>query len=274
VVTAADRAFADIARELYALPPSEFTAARNARATGEHAAAIKALSKPSAAVWAINLLAANEPEELDHLAALGDAMRQAQADLDRTALSSLGSGRRQLVLAISKQAAELASEAGHPLSAAASLEIQDTLQAALSDPDAAAAVASGVLVRTLVSDGLGSVDLTDAVAAPTVRRKATKDDTAKRAQEAAQKAADEAQEEADSAAAELAAVEKQVAAARKRQETADEARDAAQRALDEAAEAASSAARELEEIEGERVAKRRERDRAARNAQRARDATI
>jgi len=265
--------FADIARELYALPPAEFTAARNRKASGEHAAAIKALPKPSAAVWAINLLATHEPEELDHLAALGDAMRQAQADLDRATLSSLGAGRRQLVTAIAKQAAELAADAGHKLSAAALVEIQDTLQAALSDPDAAAAVASGVLLRTLESDGLESVDLTDAVAAPTVRRKATKDDTAKRAREAAQKAADEAQEEADSVAVELAAVEKQLAAARKRQDTADAARDAAQRALDEAVEAASSAAEDLEEIESEHAKKERERDRAVRNAERARDAT-
>lgn len=269
----ADTAFADIAREIYALPPAEFTAARNARATGEHAAAIKALPKPSAAVWAINLLAANEPEELDHLAALGDAMRQAQADLDRKTLTSLGSGRRQLVQAIAEQAAALASENGHTLSAAASVEIQDTLQAALSDPDAAAAVASGVLLRTLSSDGLGSVDLTDAVAAPTVRRRATKDDTAKRAREAAEQAAVEAQEEADTAAAELDAVEEQLDAARKQQEHAIENRDAAQRALDEAVEAASSAGRELEEIERERTAKERARDRTARNAQRARDAT-
>jgi hypothetical protein len=264
--------FADIAQELYALPPSEFTAARNRKAAGEHAAAIKALPKPSAAVWAINLLAMNEPEELDRLAALGDAMRHAQADLDRKTLSSLGAGRRQLVSAIAKQAAELATDAGHKLSAAALIEIQDTLQAALSDPDAAAAVASGVLLRTLASDGLGSVDLTDAVAAATPRRKATKDDTAQRAREAAQKAADEAQEEADTVAGELAAVEKRLAAARKRQDAAVEARDAAQRALDEAVAAASSAARDFEEIESEHTAKERERDRAVRAAERARNA--
>ena len=49
-----------IAAELYALPPEEFTEARNARAaTADRAlaASVKALRKPTASAWAVDLLA-------------------------------------------------------------------------------------------------------------------------------------------------------------------------------------------------------------------------
>src|SRR5690606_9142966 len=63
-----DGALAEVARELYAGPPAEFVAARNARAAevrraGDRALAtrVKALPKPSAPAWAVGLLAREEP---------------------------------------------------------------------------------------------------------------------------------------------------------------------------------------------------------------------
>nr|WP_246223578.1 hypothetical protein [Pseudarthrobacter psychrotolerans] len=76
-----DKALAAIAFELYALPFEEFVAARTAAAkatTGsgkELPAAVKALPKPSAAAWAVNMLAIHEPGMLAQLAELGQRMR-------------------------------------------------------------------------------------------------------------------------------------------------------------------------------------------------------
>ncbi|MER8041189.1 hypothetical protein ABTY14_39725, partial [Streptomyces hydrogenans] len=75
--------------ELYALRPSEFTAARDAyvaearRAKDRAAArAIAALRRPPLAVWAANLLARERPEEADRFLAVGEALREAHRTLD------------------------------------------------------------------------------------------------------------------------------------------------------------------------------------------------
>ena len=160
---------ASVAAELYALLPAEFTAARNERAkaeTGDLAKEIKALPKPSAAAWATNLLARENADQVAQLFALGDSLRDAQDGLDRATLTKLGTQRRALVGALAKQAGSLAADAGHPVNAAAIIDIERTLQAGMSDAAAAAAVTSGRLVRALSGDGLEAVDLDDAVAGP------------------------------------------------------------------------------------------------------------
>jgi len=83
----------EAARELYALPPEEFTAARD-RLAGElkesgkadEAAAIKKLRKPSVVAWAVNAAARARPEEVEALREAGQALRRAQ----RKALSGGG----------------------------------------------------------------------------------------------------------------------------------------------------------------------------------------
>jgi hypothetical protein len=76
-----------LAREtakLYALPSSEFTAARNARAKAlkredpELAAALAKLPKPSAAAAALNALAHEDPSEVRALVQSGKRLRKAQ----------------------------------------------------------------------------------------------------------------------------------------------------------------------------------------------------
>jgi hypothetical protein len=76
-----------LAREtakLYALPSSEFTAARNARAKAlkgedpELAAAVAKLPKPSAAAAALNALAHEDPSEVRALVQSGKRLRKAQ----------------------------------------------------------------------------------------------------------------------------------------------------------------------------------------------------
>ncbi|MEO7007063.1 MAG: hypothetical protein ABI065_08525 [Terrimesophilobacter sp.] len=163
----------DVARELYALTPDEFTATRNERAADarsdgqkELSAIIRSLRKPSIGAWAVNLLVREQSEEIDQVLELGRTLRAAQADLDSDALRKLSGQRRALVAALGTQAAALAKSSGHPISEAAVAEIEQTLNAAMADARAAAALTTGRLTRALDSIGLEAVDLTDAVGAP------------------------------------------------------------------------------------------------------------
>ncbi|HUR35268.1 MAG TPA: hypothetical protein VM032_15800 [Vicinamibacterales bacterium] len=67
--------------DLYALPLSDFTAARNALAkslTGDDRARVKQLEKPSVVAWAVNRLYWVERRTFDRLLAAGRALRVAQ----------------------------------------------------------------------------------------------------------------------------------------------------------------------------------------------------
>jgi hypothetical protein len=170
---AAHTPLADAAEELYALPLAEFTAARGARdrrarAEGdlELARQLHLLAKPSAAAWAVNQLVRDPDANLDPFLFLGESLREAQDTLDRDAIRELTAQRRKQVSALAGRAAAVAENLGHPLSAAAAREIEQTLEAALADSAAAAAVTSGRLLRALSSVGFDPVDLSDAVAAP------------------------------------------------------------------------------------------------------------
>lgn len=161
---------ASIADELYGLAPQQFTAARNARATAagdrQLAAAVRRLARPSASAWAVNALVRRRPDEIERMRRVGAELREAQRTPGRDALRELAGERRALVGALVRDAADIAADAGHRLSAAARDEVAQTLLAALSDADAADAVRSGLLVRPLAPAGFDPVDLEGAVAVP------------------------------------------------------------------------------------------------------------
>ncbi|MFF3252899.1 hypothetical protein ACFYWP_18245 [Actinacidiphila glaucinigra] len=152
-----------VADELYGLPPTRFTAVRNTRAqaarkSGDRTLAdrITALRRPTASAWAANLLAHEHPDDIGPFLRLGEALRQAHQALDGEQLRRLGHRQRELVRALSRQAGRLAADAGHPLSDPAVQEVEQTLHAALADPDAGAAFAEGRLTKPLSA----TVDLT------------------------------------------------------------------------------------------------------------------
>lgn len=166
---------AAVAAELYALPPGEFTAERNrqakaAKANGDAflAKQIASLPKPSASAGAINMLARRRPEETARVLDLGDTFRDAQQALDAGRMRSLGQQRSRTVGDAVRAGRDLAAGLGVRISDAAASEMEQTLRAAVADPQAAAAVRSGLLVRALLSNGLEPVDLTGAVAVPGV----------------------------------------------------------------------------------------------------------
>ena len=154
-----------VAHRLYGLRPDEFTAARTAaektaRADGDKAlaAAVKALRRPAVAAWAVNLLVRHRSELVEQVVALGEQLRQAQSLLQGDALRDLARQRRQLVAAVAAEARDLAAAVAHQqLGDAAVRQVEETLQAAMTDRSAAEAVRSGLLAQPLSSTGLASL---------------------------------------------------------------------------------------------------------------------
>ncbi|MGZ6869745.1 MAG: hypothetical protein ACXVHI_05470 [Frankiaceae bacterium] len=168
---------AEFADELYGLPPEEFTAARNERAKvyrsgGDRklGAQIAALRKPSTAAWVVNQLARHRRAELDQLIELGATMREAHLDLKAERLRTLSDQRHRVIAALAGAGRALAAEQGHAVSETVVQEVEQTLEAALADPDAAQAVGSGHLLTALSYAGLGGGG--GAVADPALRRRA------------------------------------------------------------------------------------------------------
>ena len=159
---------ARIADELYALPPDEFTAARDTAAKAarddgdrELADTVKKFRRPSIGAWLVNTVA--RTDQLEELLDLGAALREAQRTLDGAELRAMSRQRHQVVRGLSELARQLT---GKTPADAAQREFEATLEAALADDAAAEAVRTGRLMRALTSTGLEPVDLTDAVAAP------------------------------------------------------------------------------------------------------------
>ncbi|QJU55364.1 hypothetical protein SCB71_20285 [Herbiconiux sp. KACC 21604] len=160
-----------IARELCALRPTEFTAARNARAAAlksdgdrELAALVRAFPRPTAAAWAVNALDSERPGEVDAALDLGERMRDATERVDRDSIRELSRERQRLLADLARSVRELAEEFDVGLSPTAVTEVQQSFQAALADPAAADAVRSGMLVRAISGDGLEPTDLEGAFA--------------------------------------------------------------------------------------------------------------
>ncbi|MGO4595666.1 hypothetical protein AB4Z18_17775 [Leifsonia sp. 2TAF2] len=150
----------DVAGELYAGASDDFIARRNAAAASADrstAKQIKTLRKPSASAAAINALVREHPDLIGDVLDIGSRMRDAFAARDRAEIRSLTQERQRILQRTTE---------GLDLSPAVQREVEETLQAAVIDPAAAAAVRSGMLVRALESTGLEQVDVSDAVALP------------------------------------------------------------------------------------------------------------
>jgi DNA repair exonuclease SbcCD ATPase subunit len=142
--------------ELYVTPPPDFVsrraelaAAAKAAERVEDARRIRAARRPTLAAWAANLLLRSQPQESRRFLELGRALREAYRTLDADGVKELSEQRRSIVLALSRQAAELAREAGHRLSDTAQQDVESTLRAVLADQDAADRWATGRLESAL-----------------------------------------------------------------------------------------------------------------------------
>lgn len=162
---------ADVARELYRAPLSDFTAARDdavkaAREVDKELAdAVKRLPKPSVAAWLVDLLGEGGPALLEELSDIGEQLRDG-ALTDRTARRRLDARRRTLMSEAVQVATSRGRVLGQRIGAVALRELDATLRAVVSDEAAAVAARSGLLVRPLVATGLEPLDVRESVAVP------------------------------------------------------------------------------------------------------------
>ncbi|WP_327360426.1 hypothetical protein [Streptomyces sp. NBC_01296] len=145
-----------VAHELYGLVPGRFTAARDERAArareagqAQAARAIAGLRRPTRAAFASNLLVRRRPKEVAAFLELGEALRQAHRSLDGTQLKDLSHQRHVVVAALARTARQLAEGEGQVVSESVAHEVEQTLHAALADPDAAEQWSDGRLTTAL-----------------------------------------------------------------------------------------------------------------------------
>ena len=261
--------------ELYAAPLEEFVAVRTrlAQAAGRPAAAeIKALRKPTVTAWLLNQLAREQTDVVATVDDLGRRMRAAQAAADMTALRELRPERDAVLRDCVAAVRDVAEEHGRSLSQAGADEVSATVIAALADVESQAALASGMLVKTLSYSGFGEVDIDDAVATRARLRVVTGGDDEGGDDEGGTDAADP--DEHDLAAAALARAEAEHARvtheAQVRLQTAEAELAQATTELQDA-EAALAAARERASAARQEARRRgRERDAAAKRVAEAR----
>ena len=287
----------EAAAELYAGDPAGFIQRRGdlaaqARASGQGAAAkaITGLRKPTRSAWVVNRLVHGDPDAASRLAALGDDLRDAGRSLDGRRLRELSQARRDLIAALTRQALAGAGQPGAPV--ALQEEVAATLSAAVADPQVAAELAAGTLIRPVERSGFGFGPAEDAgqdagqdagrgggvpryVARPAPKRAGpgrAGDQRAKRAgldrAERGQAEREQAEREAERARAERDQAERErreaIAAAEQAVQQAVQAADAAQSAERTRAEAVGELEQQLEDAQDLLAgAKRRSRAAAA-----------
>ena len=240
----------EVADELYAVPPDEFVELRKtrqdeAKSDGDKALAkdIGGLPKPSAAAWACNLLVREQREEIESLVELGDLLREAQENLAGDQLRALDTQRRQLLTALTRQARALANGAGHPVSTSVGTQIEETLRAAMSDPDAGKALLTGRLTSPMTYSGMGTTvtrpDLR-LVHPPRTEKPARATTPATPKKQTGESAADRRAREQE---------ERRAAAEEKRQRELARAREVADAAVAAAKEAAGAAEEQRQEVD-------------------------
>lgn len=278
--------FAEVARELLLVAPDDFVAERTARQRAVRkddralAAAIGKLRKPAPAAWVVDLLA--HDGALDDAVDLGPALRKAQADADPGEIRTLRQHRSEVIEALTQAGADLASDAGHPVTAAVLAQVRATIEAAMADPHAGAAVRSGLLVTPLESVGFDAVDLDGALADPdavpdawsgsdappipiTQARGARKASRASRSTETEPQDGPQPDAQAEpkrDPAAERKAARQAETAARSESRDADAALDAAEADLEQAEDRRADLQRELDRAIAEIEALERARDAA------------
>jgi hypothetical protein len=275
---------AGVARELLLVAPADFVTERTARQRAmrkddrDTAAAIGKLRKPAPAAWVIDLLA--NAQALDEAVDLGPSLRDAQSRADPGEISTLRRQRTSVVAALAQAGADLASDAGHPATPAVLDQVRATIEAAMADPHAGAAVRSGLLVQPLESVGFEDVDLDGALAVPDAvpdawsgsgappidiaeGRRARKPARASRPDEPEAPRTDPAAERRTARAAETAA--------RTESRRTDVALDAAENDLEAAEERRAERERDLERVTADVERLERSRDDAATASDRARE---
>jgi hypothetical protein len=227
---------------LYALPPAEFTAARNDLARRlkqagqeEPAARIKSLRKPTAPLWAVNQLARRNPEGIGRLLAVAEQLRKAQQNAlgggESAALRAATADERKIVRELTQEGDELLRESGH---GAAGDRIAATLRAAAFTPGQRELLRQGRLSEELESSGFDALAGMEIPRAST-RPRAPSQAERRRREERERKLRDQAakmRREAAQAAREVREAEIALERARKKSNRAEEAEAQAEAELE------------------------------------------
>ena len=220
--------------ELLALPPEQFTEARNAvakrlRSDGNRDAsdAVKRLPRPSLALWGLNRLAREDGAPIEAFLQAADALREATSSGGD--IRAATGPERAAESRVTKAVAALVRAEGRGVTDAVERGIGQTLQAAAADAGVADALRSGRLVREPEAPSLDDVLGFLALAPPTSKPVAAKRATA---EPAAAKPAPEPDRRAERRALKegIAAAAKDAVAAR---EDARSASDAAREAREQ-----------------------------------------
>lgn len=147
--------------ELLAVPPREFTPQRNAlvaRLTkdghAKAAARVKAVPRPTAAVWAVNGLAREDKEAVERLITASERMRAAQlGQKAHGELSAASANYRTALAHLSDRAREMLREANLGASHQILSRIETTLAAAAADPALRSALRHGRIEREQAARG-------------------------------------------------------------------------------------------------------------------------
>ncbi|MEU4332401.1 hypothetical protein [Nonomuraea dietziae] len=223
----------EIADRLYGLDVSDFIAAREAEARaakqagrGDLARQVAALRKPTVAAWAVNQLSRRHPDELAELLDLGEELRAAWAAQDADALAELTARRARL----SQRLVRLSPSSG--------AEVEQTLDAATVDADAADQVRQGRLARPLSYSGFAPAPVlrsrparkpSEEEARARADREVKEQAEATAAYEEWREALAQAVQERDERAVKVATLEKKLAKARKKLAEADQRAEVARR---------------------------------------------
>ncbi|GAA1874935.1 hypothetical protein [Lapillicoccus jejuensis] len=257
--------------QLYGAAPEDFVAARTAlaaqvKAGGDAglAKAVASIRKPTVAAWAVNQLVRQDADEVDALLDLAGRLQSAAEAMDGGALRDLGRERTRLVDRLLRATRDAAEAAGGSLTGATAEQVRETYVAALAQPSAAQAVASGQLTRALSYAGFGDVDLSEALAAPrpnrrpalTVLRGEKRDDAPEPEPRPDE---DEDEEEGEAPGPDPALLEQLEQARARTRETTSQAAAAGQ-ALEQAEAALTSLDERIAALEADLKAARAERD--------------
>jgi hypothetical protein len=149
-------------QELYGLVPTQFTAARDAKASEARqagrpdlASSLKKLRKPSVAAWLANLLVLERSRDVERLIDLGGELRAPSNKIEGEQIRRISKEKGDVVSKLMREATSMASRMGQPISVAALQELEATLEAAFADSHAAEDVRGGHLSRGLHYSGLG-----------------------------------------------------------------------------------------------------------------------
>ena len=208
--------------ELYRIAPTEFTAARGAMASeareeGERelASSLKKLRKPSVGAWLANLLVLEQPRDVELLVNLGAELRSPKGKLEGEKIRSVTKEKGDTIAKLLRDAGSKAAREGQNVSAAASQDLEATLDAAFADPQAAQTLLEGRLVSGLQYSGLGFGPQPQSGPLPRTKGHPSRRASTPEAEMiAARRSQDKALHEADQANADVEKAKKAVAEAR------------------------------------------------------------